>query len=273
MKLTEKVDSREWIESGGRVSIVRKYTCTGTSQERFVRSKIELDTPVLYSGLVRDGIDIQAIVVDEITQTGTWDCTIRYKTLENITNDADVSGFAFDTTGGTDRITQSISNLGNFAPPGKKAPDHKGAINATKDRIEGAEVFSRAYSFNEHHVLPNDLITNEYKGILFHLKANMNASFFKGFNRGECVFLGAVGAQHGSGDWEINYKFIASPNRINFTIGEITIPEKLGWDLIWVRYSSAVDPDSNALVQTATSAHLERVFDFGNFDNLLIGSA
>ncbi len=271
--LVEKIDSREWTESDGHVTIIRRYICDGTDQEIFVRSKLELDTPIIYSGLVRAAIDFDAVVVDEATHSGRWNCTVKYKTLDTVGTPINQSSYAFDITGGTERITQSIQNVGNYAPPGKIAPNHKGAINANKDRIEGAEVFARSYNFNETHILPNVLITNEYKGILFHLKASMNDKFFKGFDRGECAFIGATGARRGQGDWEINFKFSASPNRNNFTIGEILITEKLGWDFLWVKYSSKVDSGSNTLVQIPASAHVERVLDFGNFDNLLIGSA
>ena len=41
--------------------------------------------------------------------------------------------------GGTQHITQSIATIQKYAPPGKTAPDFKGAIGVTHDSVEGVD--------------------------------------------------------------------------------------------------------------------------------------
>ncbi len=55
-------------------------------------------------------------------------------------------------------------------------------------------------------------MTGAYKSTLFFLTACVNSDGFKGFAPGEVLFLGASGTQRGQEDWEITFKFAASPN-------------------------------------------------------------
>jgi hypothetical protein len=61
-----------------------------------------------------------------------------------------------------------------------------------------------------------------YKLTVFALTGRVNNSAFKGFAAGECLFLGAAGTKRASGDWEITFRFAASPNVTGLTIGDIT---------------------------------------------------
>jgi len=87
-------------------------------------------------------------------------------------------------------------------------------------------------------------------------------------SRPECLFLGAAGAKRGSGDWEITFRFAASPNVSNLTIGAITGIDKKGWEYLWVRYADQVDDGAKALVKRPVAAYIERVYEYGDF-NLL----
>ncbi len=56
----------------------------------------------------------------------------------------------------------------------------------------------------------------------------VNNASWKGFAAGECLFLGASGSKRGSDDWEITFRFAATPNKTGLTVGDIVDINKKG---------------------------------------------
>jgi len=155
------------------------------------------------------------------------------------------------------------------------------------------------YSFSETHYLADSFVTPAYRGTLFALTGKVNSAAFKGCAAGECLFLGAAGSKRGADDWEIAYRFAASPNRTNIVIGEITVASKKGWEYLWARLQTAmhcrletwsatptprteapiaIDRDwrplaaAKAIVKRPVAAYVEKVYEEGNFAGLGIGT-
>jgi hypothetical protein len=102
----------------------------------------------------------------------------------------------------------------------------------------------------------------------------VNNAQFRHLLEGECLFLGASGAQRGGGDWEINFQFAGSQNigpNPGLKVGDITGIAKWGWEHLWARYVDVVDEETNTLVKRATAAYVEQVYFPGNFAALGIG--
>jgi len=155
--------------------------------------------------------------------------------------------------------------------PGKTAPDCKGAIGVTADSVEGVDITVPVYQFSETHYLADTLVTPAYKATLFALTGKVNNAAFKGFAAGEVLFLGASGSRRGYGDWEITFRFAASPNVTNLTIGDITGINKKGWEYLWVRYSDSEDAVAKALVKKPVAVYIEQVYPYGDLN--LMGMA
>ena len=90
---------------------------------------------------------------------------------------------------------------------------------------------------------------------------------------GECLFLGASGSKRGEEDWEITFRFAASPNRTGITVGDITGIAKKGWEYLWVRYADAEDAAAKALVKKPVAVYVEKVYEDGDFSGLGIGTS
>lgn len=97
----------------------------------------------------------------------------------------------------------------------------------------------------------------------------MNNAPFKGFAPGEVLFMGASGSQRGQDDWEITFRFAASPNAVGLTVGDIVGIDKKGWEYLWVRYADA--EDENTLVKQPIAAYVEKVYEEGDLSLLGIG--
>ena len=102
------------------------------------------------------------------------------------------------------------------------------------------------------------------------LTGKVNGATFKGFAVGEVLFLGASGSQRGNDDWEITFRFAASPNRWNLAVGYISGIRKRGWEYLWVRYADA--EDEGVLVKRPVAAYVEQVYEYGDFRQLAIGA-
>lgn len=260
----EKFESR-LVTTGQNPSAELRYNIRGTNDDVQARSALSATAPAAFdlfgTGLVflpRETVTIQP--VGDLL----WEGIVRYASIPQ-TNE---SVFAFDTGGGTQHITQSLQTVGAYAPGGQVPPNFKGAIGVTADSVEGVDITVPVYQFAETHYIDDAYVTPAYKGTLFALTGRVNSAPFKGFAPGECLFLGASGSKRGSGDWEINYRFAASPNVAGLVVGDIVGIAKKGFEYLWVRYADAEDSAAKALVKRPVAAYVEQVYPYGDLNAL-----
>ena len=259
----EKWESRETTE-GENPSIDLAYIVRGTDSDLTAKSALMAATPVFYDGLVRQSLHIQRIAQD------IWEGSVRYGQLQP--PETGDSTYQFDTGGGTQHITQSLATVGRYAPPGKVAPDFRGAIGVTHDNVEGVDITVPVCHFSETHYIASALVTGGYKATLFALTGKVNGAAFRGFSPGEVLFLGASGSKRGQDDWEITFRFAASPNVSGLQLGNITGINKKGWEYLWVRYADDEDAAAKVLVKKPIAAYVEQVYPYGDFSGLGIGT-
>ena len=259
----EKWESRESTE-GESPSIDLIYIVRGTADDLAAKAALAAASPVLYDGLVRQSLHIERVAED------IWEGAVHYGKLQP--PETGDSSYQFDTGGGTQHITQSLQTVGRYAPPGKVAPDFQGAIGVTHDNVEGVDITVPVYNFSETHYIAAGLVTEGYKATLFFLTGKVNADPFRGFAAGEVLFLGASGSKRGEEDWEITFRFAASPNVQNLTIGGINGIAKKGWEYLWVRYADDEDTNAKVLVKKPIGVYVERVYENGDFSGLGIGT-
>jgi len=262
--VTEKFESRR-STTGDNPSAELVYTVRGTTDDIEARTATEAESPATYDGLPRQSVSVEPVGEDH------WDATVRYALTQSTPPQTGDSAFSFDTGGGTQHITQSKATVGTYAASGTTAPDFQGAIGVTHDSVNGVDVTVPVYQFSETHYLPDSQVDSAYKGTLFALTGKVNAGSFRGFAAGELLFLGASGSRRGTGaddDWEITFRFAASPNVSGLSVGPINGIAKQGWEYLWVRYADAEDTGAGAIVKRPVAAYVERVYESGNFGGL-----
>ncbi|MCC6427321.1 MAG: hypothetical protein IT435_10935 [Phycisphaerales bacterium] len=262
--VTEKFESRKSTK-GDNPSAELVYTVRGTNDDLAARAQAETTSPATYDTLPRQSVSVEP-VGDEL-----WEAVVRYgRTQSSLPTPAE-SIFSFDTGGGSQHITQSMDTVSSHAASGTTAPDFQGAIGVTADGVEGVDITVPVYQFSETHYFADAAVTGAYKGTLFSLTGKVNSGAFKGFQPGEVLFLGATGSKRGTDpddDWEITFRFAASPNATGISIGSINGISKKGWEYLWVRYADQEDTGSHAIVKRPVAAYVERVYDEGNFTGL-----
>ncbi|MCC5829764.1 MAG: hypothetical protein JJU36_10000, partial [Phycisphaeraceae bacterium] len=251
--INENIQSREVAEG---LWAELAYTIRGTADEAAALSSLKVTAPTSVHGLIRHQVTVEPVHIDsDNPDHGIWTGTARYEPYQNQQPQTGEWVFNFDTGGGTHHITQSLATIAAHAPAGQAAPDFQGAIGVNQDNVEGVDITVPVYSFSETHYLPDSMVTNAYKGTLFHLTGKVNAGTFKGLAAGECLFLGASGSRRvpesdpSGGNWEITFRFAGSPNATGLMVGGIGPIDKKGWEYLWVRYQDAEDGAAKALVK------------------------
>lgn len=263
--LEEKWESRE-SQEGDNPYVIRKFILRGTEDDIQAKLTLAADTAILYDGLVRNRYGVERIGPD------LWLGTVWYGPLAPL--EVGESVYQFDTSGGTQHVTQGIATAGAYGtgPTGGAAGvnDFGGAIGVTDSDVEGVDITVPVFSWSETHCIADEDITTVYRNTMANLTGTVNNAIFRGHAAGEVLFLGASGSKRGSDDWQITYRFAASPNRVGLTVGDITGIAKGGWQYLWVRYET--DTGGDQVVRRPLAAYVEQVYPSSDFSLLGLGA-
>jgi hypothetical protein len=218
--------------------------------------------------LVRSGIHVEPVLQEGESSAANsiWNGTVTYQKWAD-------AAITFDTTGGTQHITQSIATKGSYAPEGKTAANHLGAIGVTKDSVEGVDITVPAYAWSETYSILAVNVTAAYRATIAALTGAVNDNTFRTLAAGSVLFLGASGSVRGGENWEITYRFASIPNQTGLTVGGVTGIAKLGWDYLWVQYEDYSDDTAHDLGKKVKAVYVEQVYRAGSFSTLGIGTA
>ena len=206
---------------------------------------------------------------------------------------------SFDTSGGTQHITQSplwnqyntvtIGGVVTITPVGNAetaypsgAPNQYGAIGVDDNGVNGVDIVSPALTWTETYDVPSNYVTSDYIKRTAFQAGTVNNATFRTFAAREVLFLGCNGSQEwdeqrGNGPWSLSYKFVASPNcgtdqtMPALSVGSISGISKGGHDYMWVRYQNA--EASYSLLKQPKHVYVNQVYRASNFANLGIGVA
>jgi hypothetical protein len=227
--------------------------------------------------LFRQSISVEA--VDDYLWTGT----VKYGLSNVIPEESEViaPSYQFDTTGNTLHITNSILTRGQYASGNRGIQYYDRLINTSVSEknedgtpkahnVDGIDITVPCYIFSETY---QKIMTETYAKVLMELTGKINCDWFKNFEKGEILFLGASGSRRNSANvWEITYKFSVMPNKRNFIFDEAhpanfdQIALKEGWDYLWVNQET--DPETKLPI--ITQVNIEQVYEYGDFSRLEI---
>lgn len=263
LEIIELFDSRDADIEAGRGSVNLKYAVVGSEDDEDVHDLVVATLPSTYLTLSFQSYRI------EHKGAGVWIATGRYGSREP--REVGHSTIQFETGGGTQHITQNLSNsiLTKAAGVTGDVPDFKGAIGVNGDQVEGCDIYAPAFSFSETHILSDEVVTNSYITLLRDLTATTNSEAFRGFAAGEVLFIGASGSKRSATDWEITFKFLVGKNRSDVVINGSDPFPKQAWEYLWVKYEDGIS-NSN-LIKKPKYIYVERVYDSRDFSALGIG--
>jgi len=276
-----------WIEDGDsrQATIVRKGKKATSSYTRSfkvfgTKDDVELHTSASakiisdgywqYPGLPQMKLRAEQYSVAYLGDDA-WQVTIQYEKEGAEDGDEPLKrSRSFDTTGGTQHLTQAYSQT-SYPPT---APDYQMAIAVDSNGVNGVDVVIPQLQWQENYDVPDKYITSDYIRGVAGCTGTTNNAVFRGFQAGEVLFMGCTGShewddQKGNGPWSLSYRFVASKNLTNETIGNITGVNKRGHEYLWVLYKPVVV--ATELVQVPEFVYVNGVYGESNFASLGIG--
>ena len=262
VEIFQRIDSPAGEGDAAESAATKHYTITGTSNEATVIATILASTPTTHLGLPRLGYSYDPVGED------TWDARIKYGRKEEWS-------IQFDTGGGSTHISASLDTPGKYYAAGVTAYDTQGAIGITKDAVEGVDIKSPVFSFTITRNIDNADMTAAYLLDLFNLTGRTNDATYQFYVQGltftfgprELLFEGATaGTKNTDDQWQLTYKFSASPSVTGLAVGPITGIDKAGWEYLWVHFTE--DTDAGRLIKKPVAVFVEQVYPDGDFNDL-----
>lgn len=251
----------EASESGGRPSLhwIIKDTTGAALSHPDARAALldDANTPATYGGLNRTTRPELKRLTDSI-----WFGQLDYGPPPNGAIPTGEFEVSFDISGQSQRINQSLATINTYAAPGHTAPDFKGAINVTRDGVQGAEIIVPQFSYQRTWYVTEATVTAAWIANRANLVGTVSSTSLFGIGAaGEMLMTGFAGtARPSEEDWAITMRWARRENLTNQTVGEITGINQDGWDFLWIHHIDEEDDTAKMIVRRAISAYVERVY-------------
>jgi hypothetical protein len=257
MRFDEKPTSRATTYDPPSCTLL--YTFAGSTDQAVAYSYAASGSPTMIvaagQALYRQDIRLDCLGFD------VWDVVVPYGKQDRATGSY---RFSFSTTGGTVNIKQAKAHVAVF-PAGK--PDNKGAIDVEGDTVHGAEIVIPALKLTYAFKHPLGVVNESLAVILARNTGKTNSAPWHGFKIGECLFLGATGADGSDAEAEVTYEIAASEEMTNAAVGAITGVNKKGWDISWNSFEAVAA--GGKPTRTVEYISVERVYDSFSFATVL----
>jgi len=256
-QLIELFNSRTEV-LGEKPSAEFQYVALQCADEAEVRTLAIAGAPALYNGMIRRTVEISERVANN-----AWKVSVRYDAPQPLDLSSPPSVFSFDSSGGTQHITQSIFTANRYGPSSSTLLG--GAIGYDGENVAGVDITVPVWNWQETHYLTDAQLNAP---AYYALTGTVNSDVFQGYQPGEVQFLGAQGQKRGDTLWEVAFKFAASPNQTGLSVGAISGIAKAGWDYLWVQYGEDVDGTAKVRIKKPVAVYVERVYDRAPFSIL-----
>ena len=143
--VTELFDDRNEVLSAESPRTEIHYVVTEAVDEDDVKASVLAAVPPIVNGLPKI-----TVTLDERINLDTWKVIVTWELGEEL--EEGESSFSFDTSGGSEHISQSLTTVGLFGP--KASNLLGGAIGYDGENIQGVDIVVPRYSFSETHILP-----------------------------------------------------------------------------------------------------------------------
>ena len=279
----------------------RVWNVIGTSDEDVLHADINTKITSLYAYWTYPGQPLVRLRAEQYSVSyqgdDSWLVTVNYEKIgaDDPTQVGPLKRVrSFDTTGGTQTVTQSRGGAAGesvWGPAGQlqgqNKPSMYGAINVDDRGVNGVDIVVPQLTWTESYDVPSSYVTSAYIRAVHLLTGTVNFAAFRGFLKNEVLFLGMTGqqewdAQRGDGPFSLSYRFSATPNRGNEAfgaslppeaIGDIAAYNKYGHDFLWVKYASQDDQNNNIVIRKPLFVYINKVYPDGDFSKLGIGVA
>ena len=244
--------------------VVLSWVVLGTTNDLMVKALVRADDTAIYDGLV-----LQTVAAKE-TAPEAWDCQAE----SGVANDPKEYEykFAFDTTGGKQKITQAKEHIASYpqrehrrGPPGcdRCHGPRRGRLWNRRAEVQLVRDLAIAHRRLRLGLLP---------GLEGGYRPGQRRQWFRGFSAGQVALSRrqGIGLQQRPVAHRDHLHVRAERQRLwSVTIGTISGVSKAGWQYLWVHYQETRDDQTaKKFVHRPDAVYVERVYDAASFDLL-----
>lgn len=221
------------------------YIVSGAADETTACSSCYSSAPDTYAG-----IDKKSVSVSERLTDASWKIEVRYGTEQssgggNTGDEDDEPTVNFDCSAGTKHMTQAISQTCVYAGNGEKkdSADVAAAVpigwngkDGSESEAAGVDVSIGELRETYTKTFSRSKVTGtSWKRKVAELVGKVNSGSFKGWNAGECQFLGCSYSAplSGSKKVQVSFHFAIRLNESKATIAGESIGSKKGFEYLW----------------------------------------
>lgn len=247
-----------------------QYLIHGAASEEVAFSLLQTTAP----GYL-DNLKISEYEINEVKGGGAYTYDVNYVKMSDaeygdMTNVSAPAKYSFDTSGGTANMKQALNTRDSFSildPP----PNMNNGINWDGEQFNGVDVVAANIIEGQSLTVAEGKFTTDYKRKLAELTGTVNDADFKGWKKGEVLFLGASASDASDGYVDINFKFAISPNETNISFAGFGIAEKRGWEYAWALYEEK-NEENKPILPLAIAVYVNQVYKEMDFKDLGLGT-
>lgn len=179
--------------------------------------------------------------------------------------------YEFEAGFQTTTMTRALETT-PFSGGGRSAPDFRGGINISSEgKVQGIDIEVPKFSFALTISWPIALVTRPYQLTVAGMVGKVNDAEYFGLPKGSVKFLGGNGRKQGK-RFPITYKFEYSLPEASFTVGDVTVGAREGWWYTDIYRATSSDATAKKKVEFPHSVYLHRVYPYGDFSLLGLGT-
>ena len=135
--------------------------------------------------------------------------------------------------------------------------------------IQGVDIIVPALALQTKKTFDPSDVSADYVKDLARVTGSVNDNGYRGFAEGELLLLSANGEIESEDSFPITFRFQASENVENLTVGGIEGIDKKGHEYLWVQWIDTEDDTAKELAKKASAVYIEEVYpktDFGDLN-------
>ena len=258
----------------------RLYHVLGSDDDATIMAEVYAEAPTTFVSSAGD------LVLDDISKTQIgpefWACEANYidpeKQEDKKKRAENTLVASWDTTGGTQHITTSLETRGSARRSASLSDpeDFRKAIEVTESGVNGTDIVVPQLRLELEYKFPNASVTDAYIRKLRDLTGTTNNATFKGWAKGDLLFIGSSGRQSSQGGISARFIFAAG-KAVTGSFGGFVDGSgatvsltKYAHDHLW--YYFAREDGDLAVVQRPKWLFIERVYEESDFTEIGIGS-
>lgn len=219
------------------------------------------------------GLPRQSVRFDGFEGEGVLKFTATYEATEqqdsnSAAEDDDEEQISFDSTGGTTHIMTSRDQV-----KWQKEPDPGGMIGwngkANEDaEYAGVDIVTAQLRESYTKTMRYSQLSTTYRRKIAYLTGTVNNATFKGWKKGEVLFLGASFSGVKGDKIAVTFNFAIQQNESNVELAKGVKVNKNGWDYAWTITKTKMENDRPKV--EILNAFVDRVYRYEDFGQLKI---